>query len=78
MIPNSVGFIAFFLSFLSFVGFIFTTAFWEWRRNSVQSSPAFLSQTYLAEGLWVRCNSPVPGQFNCDSYDVAFIGVARK
>jgi len=76
--PGPISYLSFFFSILSTCGFIFTTAFYEWRRNSPQSSDAFLSQTYIVEGLWVRCTSSFPGQTVCDQYDVALIGVARK
>jgi len=63
------------LSFLAMVGVMFATISKEWKRNSPESSQANFNQVYNSEGLWVRCNSPLPGQYSCDRYDVPLFGV---
>ncbi|XP_076800481.1 claudin-4-like isoform X3 [Clavelina lepadiformis] len=75
MASGGIAYVGCFLSFLAVTGIIFTTAFPEWKRNSVQSSQSNFIQVYSAEGLWLRCTSPQPGQYNCDMYDVAIIGL---
>jgi len=66
------------LAVIATVGILFTTIFREWKRNSVESSQANFLQLYASEGLWVRCTSPLPGQFQCDQYDTSFLGLQRK
>ena len=63
------------LGIISMAGILFVTLSKEWKRNSPESSQANFHQVKNSEGLWVRCNSPYPGQYSCDRYDVPLFGV---
>nr|XP_009859999.1 claudin-1-like isoform X3 [Ciona intestinalis] len=72
---GSISYLGLVLTLISTIGIIFTTIYREWKRNSVQASQQVLDRLYSCEGLWVRCTSPTPGQFQCDDYDTALLGL---
>ncbi|XP_026692137.2 claudin-1-like isoform X1 [Ciona intestinalis] len=63
------------LGILATVGILYSLASKEWKRNSQNSSQNVNRGIYSYEGLWVRCTSPMPGQFQCDNYDESFLAL---
>nr|XP_026692137.1 claudin-1-like isoform X1 [Ciona intestinalis] len=63
------------LGILSTIGILYSLASKEWKRNSQNSSQNVNRGIYSYEGLWVRCTSPMPGQFQCDNYDESFLAL---
>ena len=62
---------------LATAGILYTIASKYWKQNSPVSSANFVNGLQSYEGLWVRCISPEAGRFNCDSFDVSFLGLPR-
>uniref|UniRef100_H2Z188 Claudin n=1 Tax=Ciona savignyi TaxID=51511 RepID=H2Z188_CIOSA len=57
------------LGLISTVGILYALASKEWKRNSAASSQNVNRGINSYEGLWIRCTSPYPGQFQCDNFD---------
>ncbi|XP_076800479.1 claudin-19-like isoform X1 [Clavelina lepadiformis] len=71
MCPN----VGFFLGFVATVGILYTLASKSWKQNSQVASQSNMYGVHSYEGLWVRCTSPVPGTFQCDTYDTSILGI---
>jgi len=60
---------------LAFAGILFALASKEWKKNNQASSVAAANGIHSYEGLWVRCVSSLPGQYQCDQFDESFLAL---
>jgi len=67
--------IGWFLSIVSLVGILVVISSKHWKENNRADSIAAASNILSYEGLWVRCVSSIPGQFQCDNFDESFINL---
>lgn len=67
--------IGFAITILCFVGMLFCTLSTEWKVISPLDTQDSLQRLQYSEGLWLRCNEPVPGNIQCDNYGTTLFDV---
>jgi len=72
------GYAGWFISVLAFFGIIYTLASKEWKKNNQAASIAAANSIHSYEGLWVRCVSSLPGQYQCDNFDESFLNLPAE
>lgn len=72
---NVCSTIGWFVGVLAFIGILLTLASKEWQKNNAATSGGVVNGIFAYEGLWVRCVSSLPGQFQCDQFDDSFLAL---
>ncbi|XP_039249627.2 claudin-19-like isoform X3 [Styela clava] len=57
------------------VGILYCLGSRYWKVNSQVSSQQVNRGIQSYEGLWVRCTSYIPGQFQCDNFDESYLAL---